>query len=445
MSSLDKNSVDRALEHFMRKIILNKGQYERAQSAVNSIKKIFSESELCPPNTSIYEQGSFSTRTTLKPDTKRVITAEFDVDIAVESSGWDLANARAALQIIYASLNDSGVRADKLKIKKSCVRIKYADGPAGEKFHVDVVPVLNYGGKKYAPKCTDDENLWIESDPGKLTRWFNNKNINEPTFRAQYLLLKRFAQMNGIKIPSIAIQKLALDAYTFKSSGSRYVRELLDMCRTIVQNLNSPEYNLVNPINDQEDIQQRIKAGELEKYKDLIIGVVKSIERFSTNGTYEDVVLLFGDEFPTKESHERELSLRANSIYFDCDFADRVNLTASADKGTIRDGSYTLVVSSDHKNYDNRPAVDRVKFTAEVPNHHSALWQIMNDPIEVNFQIRGNFESSNENSSGSNVEHRSESVSYAGKHFVRAFIIKGNRYKAVSHKFNVHVSRAVAV
>lgn len=443
MSSLDKNSVDRGVEHFLRRIILTKGQNGRATSAINSIKSSVSSSELCPSDASIFVQGSFATRTTLKPDIKRALTAEFDVDIAVESRLWEENDPESALKTVFRILSDSGVPTNRLKVKTSCVRIIYADGAAGEKFHVDVVPILNYGTAKYAVKCKDGENIWIESDPGKLMRWFSNKAHSQPTFRAQYLLMKRFAQMNGIKIPSIAIQKITADAYSFKDSRSRYLRELLDMCRIAIYNLNDPSYLLTNPVNDNEDIRDRLKDGELDRYKNLLIAVVKRIENFSLNGTYTDVVELFGDKFPKKESHEKELSLRANGIYFDCEFADPLSLTAIAENGEVVNSNYYLTVPSDHENRENRTAVDRIKFTInEIPNNHSTKWQVINDPHEVPFQIRGNLEDPNIKPTHANTEHRSETVSYAGKHFVRVFIIKGNRYTAVSDRFNVNVSRA---
>lgn len=444
MGSLDKNSVDRALEHFLRRIILTKGQYERAQAAIGNIKSIINSSAVRPKDTKIYTQGSFATRTTLKPDIKRVATAEFDVDLVLESGLWATDNPKSSLDAVYTILVESGIPTQKLKIKSSCIRIVYAEGPAGEKFHVDVVPILTYNGNLYAAKCNDYENSWIVSDPARLTRWFIGKEETEPTFRAQYLLMKRFAQMNNIKMPSIAIQKITSDAYIFKNQESRYVRELLDMCRIAILNLNNPSYCLTNPVNDKEDIRQRIKEGELEKYKSLLEKIVSGIERFSTNGTYSDVVELFGDKFPKNESHEKELSLRAKGIYFDCDFADRVKLSANAQKGTVEGKAYKLVVSSDHENFKGRSEVDKIKFTSEVPKHHSVLWQIVNDPVEVPFQIRGNFEESSEQVAGSGVEHRSESISYSGKHFVRAFIVIGNKYKAVSDKFSVEVMRATA-
>ena len=445
MGSLDKNSVDRALEHFLRRIILTKGQHERATTAVGSIATAIRNGALCPSGASIFKQGSFATRTTLKPDIKRVATAEFDVDIAVESSQWDVNNPKSALDIVYDILSGSGIPTSRLKVKASCVRIIYADGISGEKFHVDVVPILQYGTTKYAPRCNDDENAWVESDPGKLIRWFESKALSEPTFRAQYLLMKRFAQMNGIKMPSIAIQKITADAYSFKDSGSRYLRELLDMCRVAVQNLSDPNYVLSNPVNINENIRTRIKDGELDRYKELLVRVVKTIERFSIDGSYDDVVALFGDKFPSTESHEKELSLRANGIYFDCDFADRVRLTATAPKGSIQNTNYHLVVGKDHENYKDRPAVDRIKFTvSNIPDYHTTKWQIMNDPNEVPFQIRGNFEKPDETQISPKMEHRSESVSYVGNHFVRAFIVKGNRYKAVSDRFDVQIERATA-
>lgn len=444
MSSLDKNSVDRALEHFLRRILLTKTQHNRATSAIANIKTIVRNNDACPSDAGIFEQGSFATRTTLKPDIKRVATAEFDVDIAIESSQWSLHDPSDALNTVRSILIDSGISADRLTTKTSCIRIDYADGQSGEKFHVDVVPIRSDGVRCYATRCTDEDNRWIESDPGKLTRWFIAKANTEPTFRAQYLLLKRFAQMSGIKLPSIAIQRIANDAYVFKNSQSRYVRELLDMCRVAVQNLNNPNYELTNPVNANENIRERIKDGELKRYSDLLARVVGAIEAFSTNGTYADVAALFGDGFPEVESHERELSLRANGYYFDCDFADRVRLGATAREGYIDGTSYALRVDSDHENKLNRAPVDNIKLTAQVPQHHSALWQVMNDPDEVPFQIRGNFESSNETSSRIDSECRSEAISYAGNHFVRAFIVKGNRYKAVSDRFDVNVIRSAA-
>lgn len=445
MSSLDKNSVDRALEHFLRRILLTSTQHSRATSAIANIKTIIRNGDSCPSDASIFEQGSFATRTTLKPDTQRVATAEFDVDIAIESSQWSMNDPQSALIAVNAMLIEGGISPDRLTTKASCVRIDYADGPTGEKFHVDVVPIRNNGVRCYAAKCTDEDNEWIESDPGKLTRWFVAKANTELTFRAQYLLLKRFAQMNGIKIPSIAIQKIANDSYVFKSSESRYVRELLDMCRVAVQNLDDPDYELTNPVNPGEDIRKRLKDGELDRYRDLLASVVVAIERFSTDGTYADVAELFGDMFPKTESHEKELSLRSSGYYFDCDFADKVRLGATAGKGSVDGTNYTLSVDSDHKNTINRAPVDNIKFIAQVPQHHSVIWQVMNDPDEVPFQIRGNFESSNDPELyHSDTEHRSESISYAGNHFVRAFIIKGQQYKAVSDRFDVNVVRSVA-
>lgn len=440
MSKLDKNSVDRALEHFLRRVLLNKGQHERAQQAIISIKTIVRSSDSCPQDADIYEQGSFATRTTLTPDTVRKITAEYDVDIVVESTEWGQNDASSALSFLYNILRDSGIGSDRLMRKTSCIRIRYADGPSGEKFHVDVVPILRQDNIRKAPKCTAETNEWIVSDPSKLTEWFNNKARNEPTFRAQYLLMKRFAQMNGIKMPSIAIQKITSDAYVFKEANSRYLRELLDMCRVAYSNLDNQHYKLTNPINSEENIRKRIKEGELERYKSLLSRIVQGIERFSADGTYEEVINLFGDKFPKKESHEKELSLRSEGIYFDCDFADRVKVTAKAEKGLVEGSKYKLRVSSDHSNRKDREAVDKIKFTAEVPSNQKAIWQIMNDPAEVPFQIRGNYEESNERLP--TTEHRTETVSYAGNHFVRAFIIEGRKYKAVSSKFCVDVIRS---
>jgi hypothetical protein len=441
MSSLDRNSVDRALERYLTKIILNKGQYNRATSAVSTVKKTIQSSQLCPNGATLYEQGSFSTRTTLKPRVDRDEAAEFDVDLAVETSRWDANDPKSALRIIYQILLDGGMSKERLKIKSFCVRINYTEGPSGEKFHLDVVPLLSHGGKIYAPKCKGTVEEWIQSDPGKLTRWFNSRANNEPTFRAQYLLLKRFAQANSIELPSIAIQKIASDSYLFKQVSNRYVRELLDMCRTIVALLGDPNYPLTNPVNSEENIRLRLKNGQLEKFRSCIVDAVKQIEQFSNNGTYADVANLFGYQFPSAESHEDERSLRTHGIYFDCDFSDRIDVSAVASEGSVNGSSYTLYVPASHENRIGANALDSITLRVDdFLKHHAVLWQIVNDPREVSFQVRGNFEDSSSVSTG--IAERIESVSYAGNHFVRGFVVDGDRLKAITNKFRVNVLRA---
>jgi hypothetical protein len=446
MSKLDSNGVDKAIEKYLHKIILNKTQHDRVTSAVGSLRQILSSDEYSqlPNATKTYLQGSFITRTTLQPRIEVNESAEYDADLVAESTKWNVKNPSSALEAVFKTLVNSRVPQKAIEIKSSCVRIQYADGPKGEKFHVDITPILSHGDEQYVASCKDNKNEWRKSNPSKLSNWFNTMSVNLPTFRAQYLIMKRLAQVNDIKIPSIALQKIVSDSYQFKPQSGKYIRELLNLCRTASVLLNNPDYQLLNPVNSGENLTKRIKSTALDEFRKILTSTTKRIEQFAMDSSEENLADIFGYGFPNKLGHDFERSLRSSNMYFDCDYADRVSLNATCNRGIIDGNEYTLTVSADHQNHPKlQQVLDKMTFSLkDYFKNHTIKWQVLNDPSEVSFQVRGHFYESNSQPNG--YHSRSENVNWAGKHWVRAYVMQSDRCKFISSRFMVNVLRADA-
>lgn len=442
MSQFDRADVDKAVERHLSRIILSKTQFKRGESAILQLQQLFSkELQSVPKDVNIYAQGSFATRTTIQPRTDINEATEFDVDVVIESADWQGANA--ALEAVEQTLRDNGFGARIKERKNTCVRLQYAEGASGEKFHVDVVPIRLHQTGRHVANRGEGGGKWTPSDPVMLVEWFDRLNDQYPTFRPAYLVFKRLVQVSDIKVASIVLQKLTIDAYTFKP-GNHYLRELLEMFRAITQNLNDPHYQLTNPVNDSENLRNRVDAGVLSRIARVTHNAAKKIEQFSSNDDWELLIQAFGHRFPTRPTHIKELPLRSKGIYFDADYSSQNIIDADANRGNISGRVYTLVVTADHENsVQAQQHLDEIRFSLSEPVTEGAkvIWQVLNDPGEVPFQIRGVFEESNSNQN-TDLHRRVEKVSWAGNHWIRAYIIDGNKCRHISKKFKVNVLRA---
>lgn len=443
MDNLDNNNVDKAIENFLHKVILTKTQYKKVISAVDSLKAVFSdkEDENLPNGIKIYIQGSFETRTTLRPITDIDEASEYDLDLMLESNCWNTNDPSMALSQVQATLIGSRYPNDKIEVKPSCVRIHYAEGGTGEKFHVDVVPILIYGGNKYAVVKRNNEIKWELSDPSKLSNWFNSLAKQHPTFRAQYLIIKRIVRANNIDIPSIILQNIVKDCYIFKPESNRYIRELLELSRNAIRLFDSDYFQqMPNPVNPNENLADRLDSESIENLFTLFSNIVIGIEKFSREPTWENLEAVFGTGMP-KLGHESEKSLRSQNIYFDCDYAEHIEIKAECTKGKIDGRNYLVNVPADFKNDEpNQITIDNIHFTLDnAMNDYSVKWQVMNDPNEVEFQIRGDFY--DDDKGPNSVHKKSEKISWAGNHWVRVYAMKNDRCKFFSKKFKVDVIR----
>jgi hypothetical protein len=111
-------------------------------------------------------QGSYAHKTIIKPVRAN---DEFDADLLLfleEVEGWEPSDYVLNL---FSCFKGSGVYKDKAECGKRCVTIDYAGD-----FHVDVVPYLERGGRKYITNCKT--NAYELTDPEKYNAWLEEKN-----------------------------------------------------------------------------------------------------------------------------------------------------------------------------------------------------------------------------------------------------------------------------
>ena len=143
-------------------------------------------------------QGSYAHHTMVQQPDK-----DYDIDDGAYFRAADLikpnGETRSALDVKKAVRRaiDDGTFKKPPKVRKNCVRIYYAAG-----YHVDVPvyrDVLDYFGyhQQYELASTD----WKESDPARVTKWFNDRNkakspdeANGRQLRRTVRLLKAFAR-----------------------------------------------------------------------------------------------------------------------------------------------------------------------------------------------------------------------------------------------------------
>lgn len=220
---------------------------------------------------------------------------------------------------------------------------------------------------------------------------------------------------------------------------------VLELCRTATNLLSDNSYALTNPVNPEEDLTERVGADKLDAFRKLLAATAKRIENFAMDSTEENLSDVFGYRFPHQLGHERERSLRSSGIYFDCDYADKLAIGADSERGNINGTEYTITVNADHQNHPTaHQVIDRIVFHLKdyLKKHHVVKWQVMNDPSEVGFEIRGEIYDTNAQPNG--FRGRSETINWAGKHWVRAFVMENDRCKHISSKFKVNVLRAGA-
>jgi hypothetical protein len=121
-------------DQFLENISLGDPQVPRMDSAANTISQFLQRSNGLPPQ-NFFLQGSYPNGTAVEP----VEGGEYDLDIvAVCVAGQTTCND--TLSDLEKRFRADGRFRDRVKRKKPCVRLEYAEDDVG-KFHVDIVPV----------------------------------------------------------------------------------------------------------------------------------------------------------------------------------------------------------------------------------------------------------------------------------------------------------------
>lgn len=256
---------------FHEAIKLTEGKKDFLRTSRNAIrdkiKKYFSDNKLASPE-GFRGQGSYAINTVVNP-----LNGEYDIDDGVYFSfGNDKAvwpKPDEVRKWIVSALKN---QTDKEPInKKNCVRIIYAN-----EYHVDLPVYSLLNNDPYLAVVTPND--WQISDPQKYIEWFNNHTIQqgEQLRRiVRYLKACRDYKKQISELPS-SIILTTLVALQFCSS----VNDDASFTKTISNissNLNLTGFHIVNPVNSEEVLSDRVSQNE----KDNLLALVNDIVRDS--------------------------------------------------------------------------------------------------------------------------------------------------------------------
>ena len=172
------------------KLQLNASLYDQAVERYNVIANTINKDEIFEnANLSIYPQGSFRLKTTVKP----LSSEEYDLDFVAELPVSSEMTPQDLYNHIVRILSNDGIHDDMIEKKNRCVRVNYAND-----FHIDIMPGKLINEYTHEIIVPDRElSKWGHiSNPIGFADWFEKQakthiefELNE-MLRAQYNIEK---------------------------------------------------------------------------------------------------------------------------------------------------------------------------------------------------------------------------------------------------------------
>lgn len=274
-------------------------------------------------------QGSFPMDTTILP-----INNEYDVDDGVYIFGKseDRPSVQTAHDWIYDAVKN---RTDQETLdKKSCIRVQYA-----AQYHIDL-PIY-YKTEKGDESEIDEEipllahktNGWIESDPYKFVKWFDEQANGKPQLKRIIRYLKAWADHRSEKNKSLKFPNgliFTILACKHFSDNSRDDKSLLDTLKNIQSSIDDRfpfygSYECYRPtIDTNEDLLNKfsaetVKNNFLDELKKFIESGNQAIEMESAKDSCSKWQKHLGDRFPcqniTEDSEKLAKSFSVQEIF----------------------------------------------------------------------------------------------------------------------------------
>lgn len=277
------------------KLQLNDTRKERAEKSYNVLCEWIEKDELYfnKYKLDFYAQGSYRTKTTVKPFYKE----EFDLDFVMEANGaWNKEDPMVILENLERRLKENGMYKYTTEAKRRCVRINYAN-----EFHIDILPAfpedLYLRNKRIKVPDRKIKN-WTDSNPKGYSEWFDNccNKINREIFEKRVIasveplpdsppyeyieplrrsvqLIKRFRDVyykdKSIDAPkSIIITTLAGEYYNGEESEYKAILNILKGIYSSIDESNGKPIQIFNPMNTKEKLSEKWDENNL-LYKDF--------------------------------------------------------------------------------------------------------------------------------------------------------------------------------
>jgi hypothetical protein len=430
-------------DRFDLNISLGPPQTNRIESAAENIMA-FVRGKYGLPTGSVFLQGSYPNHTAVEP----VEGGEYDVDVVAVCVDSATA-ADAALDALEGVFKGDGRFASRVKTKKCCVRLEYAEDDVGS-FHVDIVPVRQIAVHPFfeAPRRSEG---WHGTAPLEYTQWCTSQGAYyASTVRA----LKRWRdeqQSVRTAVKSIVLQVLASQYMPVVSDPSvRLIETLKAMHRALSSLKTAPR--IPNPALASENLAARWSD---QNFRSFVTELAEAVEVAKRVEAAQDVVDaadawrgLLGSDFPLVNpvslgitvsdfSHAQTPAQRGWAEQFDSRYA--IEITAKdqlrrsgrhapleSDKGIVFQGHQLLF-----------------KAHVRAPNHASVWWQVANTGGHARSAsgLRGEIFKGRDLKGRPTPDETDnwEATSYTGAHLIRALLVRDSMVVARSEWFIVHI------
>ncbi len=429
---------------FVNKISIPDTQQKRMQDTYDSLETYLGNC-FSLGVADIFLQGSYPNGTAVVPTEG----GEYDIDVIVACAEVS-DDANSALQKLEDALGASRVYNNRIKPKKPCVRLEYAEDNVG-KFHVDITPVrLSHTAPFEAPRRAEG---WHDTAPAEYTEWCRERG---ELFARTVKTLKRWRdeqQDVRIAVKSILLQVMAAEHMPqLDNDSERLAATLRSISDALATATTVPV--VTNPVLPAEDLARRWSQNQFNDFRTHVGAAADLAERAlaaddETTGSALWHELL-GEDFPLVTGEQ------AGIILADTSHAKGVTDMgwgmALAPGATVEINAMVVAENKMRQIFKRYPsngpllmAKWKVRFQAQITTLYPVeiWWQVINTGGHARSLngLRGEFFKSKllDGSDSPDPTINWEDTSYTGSHIIECFLVKNNTVVARSGQFYVNV------
>lgn len=427
----------REFNAFLRDYVnLNQTRVNTLQSRVSTLDKFLGDDSTLGDlvTDDVIPQGSFAHKTIIRPFTGN----DFDADVLLpmdEEPGWEPKKYTMELQ---KTLEASKKYEGKTTLGKRCVTIDYADD-----FHIDVVPfVTRADSSTYITHRIDNE--WIRQDPVALTEWIEESSrVTNGHLIRVIRLVKYLRDRSSLNVASVVLTVL-LTERVHSFAGVDEYQNVATTLVSLVEDLN----DYLGPMSSAPWVDDRIGQNLADRLTPTgFISLQSQLKTWArkmraaldapSSESVDKWRQVFGDKFGASAKAELMLSASAAPVEtyekreapgeqsLERDHHIPVRLQPGARFRLVGRMSATRRATGRYRPMSatgNHVPIGRsLSFTVEdctVPAPYDVYWKVRNAGVEAveRHNLRGEIVKGG--------EKITETSSFAGNHWVQAWIVK---------------------
>lgn len=286
------------------KLQLNASLYDQAVERYNVIANTINKDEIFEnANLSIYPQGSFCLKTTVKP----LSSEEYDLDFVAELPVSSEMTPQDLYNHIVRILSNDGIHNDMIEKKNRCVRVNYAND-----FHIDIMPGKLINEYTHEIIVPDRElSKWGHiSNPIGFADWFEKQakthiefELNE-MIRAQYniekvteqevakhleplrravQLVKRYRDIyceknNAEPVRSIVICTLMGQITKFTGDTLQIIETFCKYVNSLIADSNDKPFTVKNPVVNEVLTEKWAEGNNYQDFVSMMQSLTKDVK-----------------------------------------------------------------------------------------------------------------------------------------------------------------------